>query len=113
MGDEALARGHNISAAESYLRASTYFRAAEFYLHGNPQDPRIPYLWGESRDLFVQSLQLSGVDFERVSIAYEGTTLPGYFYKVDEGGGRPGRPSSCIPASTVPRRNCTPMPWQR
>ncbi|HHT75543.1 MAG TPA: alpha/beta fold hydrolase [Euryarchaeota archaeon] len=86
MGDEALARGHNISAAESYLRASTYFRAAEFYLHGNPQDPRIPYLWGESRDLFVQSLQLSGVDFERVSIAYEGTTLPGYFYKVDEGG---------------------------
>jgi len=86
MGDAALAKGHNASAAESYLRASTYFRAAEFYLHGNPQDPRIPYLWGESRDLFVQSLQLSGTNFERASIAYENTTLPGYFYKVDDSG---------------------------
>ncbi len=86
LGDKALADGHNASAAECYLRAANYFRTAEFYLHGNPNDPRILSLWGESRDLFVKSLQLSGVDFERVSIAYENTTLPGYFYKVDASG---------------------------
>lgn len=33
--------GHLVSARESYLRASTYFRTAEFYLHGEPDDPRI------------------------------------------------------------------------
>lgn len=86
LGDAALANGHNASAAECYLRAANYFRTAEFYLHGNPNDARIPYLWGESRDMFVKSLTLSGVNFESVNIAYENTTLPGYFFKVDESG---------------------------
>src|ERR1700723_798882 len=36
-----LALGHRISARDGYLRASTYHRAAEFFLHGTPADPRI------------------------------------------------------------------------
>src|SRR5580698_1252512 len=36
-----LAAGHRISARDSYLRATTYFRASEFFLHGDPGDPRI------------------------------------------------------------------------
>ncbi|HSV42041.1 MAG TPA: alpha/beta fold hydrolase [Methanomassiliicoccales archaeon] len=86
LGDEALAEGHDISAAECYLRAANYYRTAEFYLHGNPHDPRIIHLWEQSKELFVKSLTLSGVNFEQVNIAYEDTTLPGYFYPVDESG---------------------------
>src|SRR5580693_2237392 len=36
-----LAARHRISARDSYLRAATYFRGSEFFLHGNPDDPRI------------------------------------------------------------------------
>src|ERR1700755_1509806 len=35
------APAHRVSARDSYLRAATYFRASEFFLHGNPDDPRI------------------------------------------------------------------------
>lgn len=86
LGDGALAAGHKASAAECYMRAATYFRAAEFYLHGNASDERILQLWQAGRDLYVKSLTLSQVDFEIVSIAYENTTMPGYFYPVDRSG---------------------------
>jgi hypothetical protein len=36
-----LAAGHRVSARDSYLRASTYYRGSEFFLHGKPDDPRI------------------------------------------------------------------------
>ena len=36
-----LARGHRVSARDGFLRASTYYRASEFFLHANPSDPRI------------------------------------------------------------------------
>ena len=39
--DASLEAGHHESARSAYLRASTYLRMAEFYLHGNPSDPRI------------------------------------------------------------------------
>lgn len=32
---------HPISARDGLLRAASYYRAAEFFLHGNPHDPRI------------------------------------------------------------------------
>ncbi|GHK05924.1 hypothetical protein SY2F82_77210 [Streptomyces sp. Y2F8-2] len=32
-----------VSARDGLLRASTYYRAAEFFLHGNPHDPRIDH----------------------------------------------------------------------
>src|SRR6201996_5407243 len=36
-----LARGHRVSARDGFLRATTYYRGSEFFLHGNPDDPRI------------------------------------------------------------------------
>ncbi len=32
-GDQSLAQGHNVSARDSYYRAATYYRTAEFFLH--------------------------------------------------------------------------------
>ncbi|WP_231476614.1 hypothetical protein [Methanoculleus sp. MH98A] len=40
-GDESLAAGHRVTAMEAYYRAATYYRTAEFFLHGNGTDPRI------------------------------------------------------------------------
>jgi pimeloyl-ACP methyl ester carboxylesterase len=84
--EQSLAGGHEVSAREAYLRAMNYYRTAEFYLHGDPDDPRILETWGKSRDCFAQAAELFTPAFERVEIPYEGTTLPGYFFKVDDSG---------------------------
>lgn len=85
-GDESLANGHNVSARDSYYRAATYYRTAEFFLHGNPSDPRILETWGKSRDVFALSAHLDSIPFEVLNIPYMDTTLPGYFFSVDESG---------------------------
>jgi pimeloyl-ACP methyl ester carboxylesterase len=84
--DASKAKGHLQSAQEGYLRASTYFRTAEFYLHGNAEDPRILSEARASQAAYNQAADLIGPTWERVEIPYEGTTLPGYFYKVDDSG---------------------------
>lgn len=81
-----LAAGHPISARESYLRASTYLRMAEFYLHGDPDDRRILETAKASASSYAEAAKLMGPTWEPVEIPYEGTTLPGYFYKADETG---------------------------
>ena len=79
--NESLALGHNISAREAYLRASNYYRVAEFLLM-DPSDPRIETTWGSSKQCFGEAAKLFSPSFGRVEIPYEGTTLPGYFYTV-------------------------------
>lgn len=85
-GEKNLAAGHTVTARGAYYRAATYYRTAEFFLHGDPSDPRIIETWGKSRDAFRHALALDTVPYEIVAIPYENTTLPGYFYKVDTSG---------------------------
>ncbi len=82
LGAQALDKGHRTSAEQAFLRASNYYRAAEFFLA--PDDPRRMPTWEKSRTTFWKFLELSGLCVERVRIPYEGTTLPGYFYRVDD-----------------------------
>ena len=89
--DESLAAGHEVSAREAYLRASNYYRVAEFLLM-DPEDPRIKTTWESSKGCFGKAASLFSPSFEPVEIPYEGTTLPGYFYKVDNDSKSP-RPS--------------------
>ena len=79
---QALHEGHRLSAGQAFLRASNYYRTAEFFLA--PDDPRRMATFDKSRTTFWQFLELSGLCVERVRIPYEGTTLPGYFYRVDD-----------------------------
>jgi hypothetical protein len=81
--EESLSLGHKTSAYEAYLRATTYYRVAEFFLI-DPADPRIQTTWGSSKQCFSEAAKLSSPTFEPVKIPYEGTSLPGYFYRVDE-----------------------------
>jgi pimeloyl-ACP methyl ester carboxylesterase len=83
LADEALKDGKRISAREAYLRASNYYRTAEFFLHGNPHDPRIRDTWDNSRTTFRQASKLMDTPVEEVLISYEGTALTGYYYRPD------------------------------
>jgi pimeloyl-ACP methyl ester carboxylesterase len=86
-GEQALAAGHRISARETLLRASNYYRAAEYYLRDNPAtDPEVTALSARSRETFRAAASLLDTPAETVSIPYEGTTLPGYLFLVDDSG---------------------------
>jgi pimeloyl-ACP methyl ester carboxylesterase len=79
-----LAAGHRISARDSYLRATTYFRASEFFLHGNPDDPRIYSAYQKSIQSYKACCALYDPPIVPVEIPYEDTTLPGYLHRVDK-----------------------------
>ena len=85
-GDQFLSGGHKKSAREAYLRASNYYRTAEFFLHTNPKDPRILKTWGKSRECFQKAGKLSERPIKFVRIPFEKTTLPGYLCLVDSSG---------------------------
>jgi hypothetical protein len=55
---DQFARGHHISARDSFLRAATYYCASEFFLHGNPRDPRITSAYERSVECYKASAKL-------------------------------------------------------
>ncbi|WP_321508462.1 alpha/beta fold hydrolase [uncultured Methanoregula sp.] len=81
IGNDCKAKNHRVSARDAYLRACEYYRSADFYLHDTPKDPEILDLWEKMHAAFLSSMELTGVSFEEIEIPYEGTNLPGYFWK--------------------------------
>src|SRR5215217_9019917 len=81
--DESVHAGHTISASDAYLRASSYYRAAYVVLFGSPVDPRLVEAFDKETDAFQKAAALMTLPVEPVEIPFEGTTLPGYFCRVD------------------------------
>ncbi|KAE8379708.1 Alpha/Beta hydrolase protein [Aspergillus bertholletiae] len=69
-----------VSAREAHLRASTYYRAADFFLHGNASDPRIQSLWVSVLDHYDAAMQLLPDPPQKVEINGGRFQLPVYFY---------------------------------
>lgn len=87
LGNRSLAAGHRVSAREALLRASNYYRTAEFYLRDNPfGDPDAKELSALVRDTFATAARLMDAPVEAVAIPYADTTLPGYLFLVDDSG---------------------------
>jgi alpha-beta hydrolase superfamily lysophospholipase len=78
---QMLADGHKISARDGLMRANNYYRVAEFFLHGDQDDPRIDHAYGLGRDCFLTAAALFSPAIEPVEIPYEDTVLHGYFYR--------------------------------
>ncbi|MET8140617.1 alpha/beta fold hydrolase [Sphaerisporangium sp. NPDC005288] len=86
----SLTAGHRVSARDAFLRASNYYRAAEFFLHGDAADPRIRHAYDASVACFRGAAAFFTPAVEPVEIPYGGTTLPGYLYRADgTGAARP------------------------
>ncbi|CAI7659645.1 unnamed protein product [Penicillium pancosmium] len=72
------------SAYQSYLRASNYFRTADFFRRENVEEDEISELLYESSEAaFINAMELSEFLYESIQIPYEGTSLPGYFIRPD------------------------------
>jgi pimeloyl-ACP methyl ester carboxylesterase len=81
--DAGLAAGHRVSAREGYLRASNYYRTSSIFMYAPPLDPRMVQAYRRQRDTFRKAAALFDPPIEPVAIPFEGTTLPGYFCRVD------------------------------
>lgn len=81
--DASLAAGHRVSAREGYLRASNYYRSSFIFMFAVPVDPRMVQAYQRQRDTFRKAAALFDPPIEPVAIPFEGTTLPGYFCRVD------------------------------
>ena len=89
-GDRSAAAGHPVSARESYLRASNYYRLCEFYLRvDSSNDPEVREVGQLSVDSFARAAQLMNPAPQPVRFPYEDTTLPGWWIPADLGSGHP------------------------
>lgn len=71
---------------EAYLRACNYYRSSYLFLFGTPVDRRLIEAFDREVEAFSKAAALFEPPVEPVEIPYEGTTLPGYFYRVDASG---------------------------
>jgi pimeloyl-ACP methyl ester carboxylesterase len=87
--------GHRVSGRDHLLRASTYYRTAEYYV-----DPATEVSWhtGEqSRACFAEAGSLMDPPVELVDVPFGGSRLPGYFLRPGEPGGGGAARSGRLP----------------
>jgi pimeloyl-ACP methyl ester carboxylesterase len=80
------AAGRAVSARETYLRASNYYRTAYLPLFAAPVDARLVAAFDREAEAFRKAAALMTPAVEAVEIPFEGTSLPGYFHRADESG---------------------------
>ena len=74
-------RDQIISAREAYLRASMYYRAAEYF--GFFSEPSRRENWEKSKECFQKAAKFFEALCETIEIQFEDMKLPGYFIKPD------------------------------
>lgn len=81
IADECAERGHSVSAADCYLRASTYFGVALGSIDRLKSDELLVSTFRLHRNAWNSFVTATSIDAERVEIPYAGTTMPGYLFK--------------------------------
>ena len=83
MADEALAKGHLVTARDRYLRAFAHERAALFQLSPLKYPERYKRHRSSSQLRFRKAISLFSQAVEVLEIPFKGNMLPGYFMKPD------------------------------
>ncbi|MEP9416154.1 MULTISPECIES: alpha/beta hydrolase family protein [unclassified Gordonia (in: high G+C Gram-positive bacteria)] len=86
-------RGHRFSAAMSYLRAATYLSVAFDALDGIADDAERMPVFAAHRAAWEKFIDLGPFVAQRLSIPYEGTTLPGWYLSPEDAGDDDRRPT--------------------
>ncbi len=79
-------RGHEVSAGETWLRAATYYTAA-LHRFPEPRAPEVHTLAARAVACFGEAFARFDPPVEAAVIPYEGTTLPGWFFRADHAAG--------------------------
>ncbi|KPM42658.1 hypothetical protein AK830_g3883 [Neonectria ditissima] len=83
MGDASHKKGALVSARDAYFRSSSYWRAADFFLHGNLSDPRIYTLWDKQLADFDTAVGLLRRPATKLNLKADGFSIPAYFFPAD------------------------------
>jgi hypothetical protein len=76
--------GHPLTALAYYRRAATYYATALYRIwHSNEPERRVD-LWRRQRECWERTVDLNPVPGERVAIAYQDATLPGFFFRAPD-----------------------------
>ena len=89
-GRACLEAGHRVSGRDHYLRASTYYRTAEYYADG--VGGRSHETGERSRSCFAVAAGLVDPPVELVEVPFEGGSLPGYLVRPAGPGAAPAPP---------------------
>lgn len=82
----SLSRRNTVGARDAFLRASNYYRTAEFYRRQDPHHDQVAAAVADaSCDAFYKAAALMPHVTTRIAIPYEGTTLPGVMMRPDAG----------------------------
>jgi hypothetical protein len=76
--------GHQVSALAHYLRAATYYATALYRIGYSREPDRELDIWRRQRSCWDRAVDLFPVPGERITIPYEDTTLPGYFFRAPD-----------------------------
>lgn len=82
------AKSYPVSVRDDLFAASNYYRAADFFLHGNWQNPEINSLWTQQTASFDQALALLPIPGRRVTLKGDGFDIPAIFYAAGSPGSR-------------------------
>src|SRR4051812_16163188 len=88
IADQALAAGRRVSARDAYLQAANYTFMACYFVDGMGAPERFGPIVLRHQALWDRGTALLDPPVEQVRIAYESTSLPGFFYRVDTSGRR-------------------------
>jgi hypothetical protein len=85
VADAAAEAGHPASAAGAYLRASAYLSVAVNATSALADDDRMTAAFRSQRSAWESFVDLAPADVDRVTIPYEGGTMPGYLFRQGAG----------------------------
>jgi alpha-beta hydrolase superfamily lysophospholipase len=71
-----------VTLRDRAFRAASYYRAADFFLHGTPSDPRIMQTWSSATEQFDRAISLMTPPGQRLAIPADGFTVAAIFFRV-------------------------------
>jgi dienelactone hydrolase len=74
-------RASPVTLRDRSFRAASYYRAADFFLHGNQSDPRIASTWASATEQFDRAMSQLDPSAERIEIQADGFTVPAIFFR--------------------------------
>jgi pimeloyl-ACP methyl ester carboxylesterase len=74
-------RSSEVTLRDRAFRSASYYRAADFFLHGTPSDPRIISTWAAATEQFDRAIARLPVAGERLDIRADGFSVPAIHYR--------------------------------
>lgn len=87
IAEQSASAGNPVSAGKAYLRAASYFSASAVFIDGTKDPSRGVSAWKRHLSCWEQFCSCLNPPAEKVSIPFEGSSMPGYLFRPEKSGG--------------------------